>query len=201
MFYLSGLMPTYRHKETGERFFFIHIPRTAGRFLQENIKQNGFESEQNIWGTIDGVEITHLHREMYEEHLEVKGIPHISVVRDPLERYISLKSYTNTVYPKGWFRPSVEYVTENIHIWYFEDGFGDDFSSWISSILKIKFIVTELKSNYTYNQLGQKLILEYMDSNYQKNEKTFEDVEYVKDFYKLDYLRWSRYKPLTPTAE
>jgi len=201
MFYLSGLMPTYRHKETGERFFFIHIPRTAGRFLQENIKQNGFESEQNIWGTIDGVEITHLHREMYEEHLEVKGIPHISVVRDPLERYISLKSYTNTVYPKGWFRPSVEYVTENTHIWYFEDGFGDDFSSWISSILKIKFIVTELKSNYTYNQLGQKLILEYMDSNYQKNEKTFEDVEYVKDFYKLDYLRWSRYKPLTPTAE
>lgn len=194
-------MPTYRHKETGERFFFIHIPRTAGRFLQENIKQNGFESEQNIWGTIDGVEITHLHREMYEEHLEVKGIPHISVVRDPLERYISLKSYTNTVYPKGWFRPSVEYVTENTHIWYFEDGFGDDFSSWISSILKIKFIVTELKSNYTYNQLGQKLILEYMDSNYQKNEKTFEDVEYVKDFYKLDYLRWSRYKPLTPTAE
>jgi len=201
MFYLSGLMPTYRHKETGERFFFIHIPRTAGRFLQENIKQNGFESEQNIWGTIDGVEITHLHREMYEEHLEVKGIPHISVVRDPLERYISLKSYTNTVYPKGWFRPSVEYVTENTYIWYFEDGFGDDFSSWISSILKIKFIVTELKSNYTYNQLGQKLILEYMDSNYQKNEKTFEDVEYVKDFYKLDYLRWSRYKPLTPTAE
>tara|TARA_B100000900_G_scaffold374667_1_gene356114 strand:- start:60 stop:665 length:606 start_codon:yes stop_codon:yes gene_type:complete len=201
MFYLSGLMPTYRHKETGERFFFIHIPRTAGRFLQENIKQNGFESEQNIWGTIDGVEITHLHREMYEEHLEVKGIPHISVVRDPLERYISLKSYTNTVYPKGWFRPSVEYVTENTHIWYFEDGLGDDFSSWISSILKIKFIVTELKSNYTYNQLGQKLILEYMDSNYQKNEKTFEDVEYVKDFYKLDYLRWSRYKPLTPTAE
>ena len=194
-------MPTYRHKETGERFFFIHIPRTAGRFLQENIRQNGFESEQNIWGTIDGVEITHLHREMYEEHLEVKGIPHISVVRDPLERYISLKSYTNTVYPKGWFRPSVEYVTENTHIWYFEDGLGDDFSSWISSILKIKFIVTELKSNYTYNQLGQKLILEYMDSNYQKNEKTFEDVEYVKDFYKLDYLRWSRYKPLTPTAE
>ena len=194
-------MPTYRHKETGERFFFIHIPRTAGRFIQENIKQNGFESEQDIWDTIDDVEITHLHREMYEEHLEVKGIPHISVVRDPLERYISLKSYTNTVYPKGWFRPSVEYVTENTHIWYFEDGFGDDFSSWISSILKIKFIVTELKSNYTSNQLGQKLILEYMDSNYQKNEKTFEDVKYVKDFYKLDYLRWSRYKPLTPTAE
>lgn len=199
MFYPSGLMPTYRHKETGQRFFFIHIPRSAGRFLQENIKQNGFEPEQDIWSKIDGIEISHLHRELYEKHLKVKDIPHISVARDPLERYISLKSYT--VYPKGWFRPSVDYITENTHIWHFEDGFGDDFSDWLSSILKMKFIVRELKKNYTYNQLGQKLILEYMDSNYQKKEKTFEDVEYVKDFYKLDYLRWPRYKLLTPPTD
>ena len=74
-------------------------------------------------------------------------------------------------------------------------------NDWLSSILKMKFIVRELKKNYTYNQLGQKLILEYMDSNYQKKEKTFEDVEYVKDFYKLDYLRWPRYKLLTPPTD
>ena len=42
-------MPSYRHKETGKRFLFIHIPRTAGRFLQENFKLNGFEPEQLIW--------------------------------------------------------------------------------------------------------------------------------------------------------
>ena len=42
MFYLFGSMPAYHHKEIGKRFFFIHVPRTAGRFLQENIKQNGF---------------------------------------------------------------------------------------------------------------------------------------------------------------
>ena len=33
-------MPTYQHRETRKRFLFIHVPRTAGRFLQENIKQN-----------------------------------------------------------------------------------------------------------------------------------------------------------------
>ena len=72
-------MPIYQHKETRKRFFFIHVPRTAGRFLQENIKQNGFEPEQKIWKTIDGVEITHLYRELYEKHLDVEDIPHISV--------------------------------------------------------------------------------------------------------------------------
>ena len=41
--------------------------------------------------------------------------------------------------------------------------------------------------------IGQKLILDYMDSDYQKHEKTVEDEEYVRNFYKLDYLRWSRY--------
>ena len=48
-------MCTFRHIPTDKRFFFIHIPRTACRFLQENIKQNGFEPEQKIWKTIDGV--------------------------------------------------------------------------------------------------------------------------------------------------
>ena len=190
-FYRFGLMPTYRHKETGKRFFFIHIPRTAGRFLQENIKQNGFEPEQKIWKTIDGVEITHLHRELYEKDLDVGGIPHISIVRDPLERYLSLYSYP--YHPKGWFRPQVDYITDNTHIWYFENGFDNDFSNWLSSILKMEFNVKELNSNYIHNELGQRLILEYMDPDYKKNEKSVEDEEYVRNFYKLDYLRWSRY--------
>ena len=61
-------MPTYQHKETRKRFFFIHVPRTAGRFLQENIKQNGFEPEQKIWKTIDGVEII---QKNFQQYLKV----------------------------------------------------------------------------------------------------------------------------------
>ena len=36
-------MPTYRHKENGKRFLFIHIPKTAGRFIQENIILNEYK--------------------------------------------------------------------------------------------------------------------------------------------------------------
>ena len=155
-------MPIYQHKETRKRFFFIHVPRTAGRFLQENIKQNGFEPEQSIWKAIDGVETAHLHRELYEKNLDVENIPHISIVRDPLERYISLKSYI--CHPKGWFRPQVDYVSDKTHVWYFEDGFNDNFSNWLSSILKMKINIKKLSSNHIYNELGQKLTLDYMDS-------------------------------------
>ena len=78
-------MPTYRHKDTGKRFFFIHIPKTAGRFLQENFKLNGFEPEQLIWKHVDGIEIAHFHRELYQKHLNIKDIKHVTIVRDPLQ--------------------------------------------------------------------------------------------------------------------
>ena len=104
---------------------------------------------------------------------------------------MSLKSYN--CYPKGWFRPQVDYITDKTHIWHFEDEFSDDFSDWLGSILKMKFNVRKLNSNYIYNELGQRLTLDYMDSDYQKHEKTVEDEKYVRNFYKLDYLRWSRY--------
>ena len=57
----------------------------------------------------------------------------------------------------------------------------------------MKFNVKKLSSNHIYNELGQKLTLDYMDSDYKKHEKTVEDEKYVRNFYKLDYLRWLRY--------
>ena len=181
-------MPTYHHKETGKRFLFIHIPRTGGRFLQENFKLNGFESEQKIWKSIDGIEITHLSRELYEKHLNVKGIPHIAIIRDPLERYLSLSSYS--FHPKDWFMRQVDYLTKDTFLWKFEDGFGNDFSDWIGKILDMDFVIREFDKNYIYNEIGQKLTLEYMEPNYKKISNTVEISNYVKSYYSEDYDLW-----------
>ena len=82
-------MPTYRHS-SGKRFLFVHIPRTAGRFLEENFKENGFDLEQDdIWKSVDGIELAHFHRELYENHLEVENIPHFVVIRNPIDRFFS----------------------------------------------------------------------------------------------------------------
>ena len=183
-------MPSYRHKETGKRFLFIHIPRTAGRFLQENFKINGFEPEQLIWKDVDGVEVSHFHRELYQKHLNIKDIKHIAIVRDPLQRYLSLKTYNYYPNSESWLRPQVDYVTEETNIWKFEHGFDEKFSTWLSEVLETHIKIQELDSDHTYNEKGQKLFLEYKDSNYKKIESTDEIVNHVKSFYQEDYKLW-----------
>ena len=178
-------MPTYRHKETGKRFLFIHIPKTAGRFIQENIMLNGFEPEQDIWKEIEDTEITHFTRELYEKHLDVKNIPHIAVIRDPLERYLSLSSHP--FYSKGWYKKQLDYISEETCLWNFEDGFGENFGDWMGQVLDMDFVVKELDKNYIYNEVGQKLILEYMEPNYKKISSTSEIRNYVKYYYTEDY--------------
>ena len=182
-------MPTYKHKDTGKRFFFIHIPKTAGRFLQQNFINNNFEPEQNIWDWIDGIETAHFHRELYQKHLNIKDIKHVTIVRDPLQRYLSLKTHN---YPENenWLRPQVDYVTEETNIWKFEDGFDEKFSTWLSEVLETHSKIKELDSDYTYNEKGQKLFLEYKDPNYKKIESTDEIVSHVKSFYQEDYKVW-----------
>ena len=181
-------MPTYRHKDTGKRFFFIHIPKTAGRFLQENFRLNGFEPEQLIWKEVDDIEISHFYRELYQKHLNIKNIQHIGIIRDPLERYLSLLTHN---YPDNqWLRPQVDYVTEETNLWKFEDGFGDDFSEWLSDILQITIVIREIESDHLYNELGQRLFLEYRHPEYSKVKKTNEIENYVKSFYKKDYQLW-----------
>ena len=129
-------MPTYRHKDTGKRFLFVHIPRTAGRFFENNLEQNGFESEQEeIWESVEGIELAHFHKELYEKHLDVKGIPHIGVIRNPIDRFLSCSIFLKRMYgediqesmedsmmfhsmlehfpfpeAKNWFRPHVDFL-------------------------------------------------------------------------------------------
>ena len=71
-------MATYKHT-TGKRFHFIHIPRTGGRFIHENLLSNGFEREHNTAGTIEGSDIIHLHRELYEKYLNAVSYTHLTL--------------------------------------------------------------------------------------------------------------------------
>ena len=41
-------MPIFHNTKTNRKFFFIHIPRTAGRFLIENFWLNDFEIEHHL---------------------------------------------------------------------------------------------------------------------------------------------------------
>ena len=194
-------MPTYKHKETGKRFLYVHIPRTAGRFLEENILNNDFECEQSkIWTSECGIEIAHFHRDFYKKYLNCRSIPHITVVRDPVDRFFSASIFLTRMYGDGiedlledentfysmlqnfplpeavnWFRPQVDFIGELTHIWWYENKLEDDFSDWMSDILEMDFKVNDLE----YPKLTT--------NEDRKVERRPRIVQNVKNLYRKDY--------------
>ena len=195
-------MPTYKHLPTGKRFLFIHIPRTAGRFLEENFKYNGFQDEYEIWNSIDGIEVAHFHRELYEKYLDVKRIPHITIVRNPIDRFFSASIFLKRIYGEcqeemedvmmfysmldnfplsqgiNWFRSQLDFISEETNVWKFEDGFGIDFNNWMSQILGVEFQVKDVP----YKELTTN------ESN--KLERSAKLLHNVRNLYRKDFSRF-----------
>ena len=192
-------MPVYINKKTKDRFLFVHIPRTAGRFFQSNLKENNFRLEHNANGSIDGIEVLHFHRELYEKYLNVSEIPHISIIRNPIDRFFGASSFIKRMYGEdvqslmedeiyffsmlenfpltesvNWYRPQVDFISEKTHLWKYEDGFGKDFEEWVSNILGIPFKVY----NVPYKKLS------YDESN--KLERTDRLIDNVRKLCRKD---------------
>ena len=196
-------MGTYRHRETGKRFLFVHIPRTGGRFIEVNLEKNGWEMEPiDYFGIphyqhsfIDDCEIAHFHRELYEKHCDIEGIPQVAVIRNPINRFISASTYLFTYYGKdiqekmedyeefvsiienfhnnldvetlSWWRPQLEFLNDDTHLWKFEDGLGDSFGKWMSEKLEVSFEI-DLSVSYSSNK--------YEDLKLDKSDKLVQNI-------------------------
>jgi hypothetical protein len=184
-------MSTFKHLETGKRFLFAHIPRTGGRFVEENLKAQGWVwddsdvvNRQYQYESVDGVEIAHFHREYYEKYLNVKDIPHVCIIRNPIDRFISASIYIKLVYGDdiqelmedpmyfhsmlenypctesvNWYRSQLDFLSDKTHVWRFEDGLGENFSSWLSDIvgvdIKMDQSIKYSKQDYETNKLDK----------------------------------------------
>ena len=160
-------MPVYRQDE--KRFHFIHIPRTAGRFVESVIEDNNFKLENDLSNEIEGIERLHLHRDLYEKYLDIKGITNIAIIRNPIDRFFSCSIFLKRMYGNdiqeamedpimfsmmlknfpltqavNWFRPLSDFITEDTYIWKFENGFKDEFEEWISDVLNFPFTVRDV---------------------------------------------------------
>ena len=166
-------MPTFTHKPTGKRVFFAHIPRTAGRYVEANLlwknecdwDEINLDTGNGVMTMMHGAEIAHWHREIYEEHLDVKDIPNFSIIRNPFDKFISGSVYLKRLYGNdcqelfedenlffsmlaniptldpnfsaNWFKSQVDFMTDRTHIWKYEDGMGENFVSWLSGIMGV----------------------------------------------------------------
>ena len=196
-------MPTYRQTVVTfprKRFLFVHIPRTAGRFLEENFVENGFESEQILWKSVEGIEVAHFHNELYLKYFDDLGsIPHFTIVRNPIDRFMSCSIFLTRMYGEdiqeamedpvmfhsmlenfpltqavNWFRPQMDFITDDTNIWKFEDGFGSDFDEWLSEVLGVEYKT----KNVTYDKLDT--------DETKKLEKSAKLVNNITSLYRQD---------------
>ena len=99
-------MPTFTHTPTGNKVFFAHIPRTAGRYVEANLlwkndcdwDEINLDTGLGVMTMMHGAEIAHWHREIYEEYLDVKDIPNFSIIRNPFDKFISGSVYLKRLY-------------------------------------------------------------------------------------------------------
>lgn len=85
-------------KQDKNSCYFIHIPRTAGRYvtaLFETTKNKKVSCFHHRLGEerYQGVDSIHLHYPLYLNHLNVENIPHITVVRNPISKFESCVRY------------------------------------------------------------------------------------------------------------
>jgi len=112
-------MPIFHHTKTHHRFFFIHVPRTAGRFLHKNFIENGYGIEHHLTKEmieekdlpnylfrtpVEGVEISHSHHSLYSKWKNIKGLSSIAVVRNPIDKFFSTS---------GLISPNIQSSLEN----------------------------------------------------------------------------------------
>ena len=111
---------------------------------------------------VNDIEISHYHREHYQKYLNIdEDTPQFSIVRNPISRFMSaswyFKRYGEFIQrdledpqmfhslfygipfeiTRHWYRPQVDFLTDQTHIWKFESGIGEEFISWLSNIVGV----------------------------------------------------------------
>lgn len=198
-------MPLFKKRD--KEVFFIHIPRSSGRYIISLFEKNGYEIFfWNYDEKIEGIEIPHLHYPHYNTYLNVEDKNHFTIVRNPygkfcsamnvihhihkipIEEYYKLRdseyltsvlnnSRYNISYHNNWYRPQHEFVSEKTHVWKYEDGVESNFIEWLNDIFDL-----DLKNSddieYEFED-GEKL--EYIIGDDKEIEFN------IREYYSKDY--------------
>jgi len=125
-------MPIFTKEDS--KLYFIHIPRTAGRFVGSIFLANNYgakyhTSNPNFY--IAGIEPMHLHYPLYNRYLKVDEIEHFTIIRNPVDKIWSAlnliykihnpENFIENLENKKWFQDFIEY--QRSHGSYFNNWF------------------------------------------------------------------------------
>ena len=144
-----------------ENIFFIHVPRTGGRFFKELLLVNGFRQKGGSGeeDTIDGIPIMHVHLDYLKKNKD----------------YVENKTVFLT-----WTRPQVEFVSEDTVIWKYEKGLKNNLCKFIKDEFNIDINYSKVTYDKAPEDFTDKIVLT-------ENHIEFVNKYYKKDFLKFNY--------------
>jgi len=183
-----------------KNIYFVHIPRTGGRFIRETLKINNHDVQNTEFGVLyREKETPHLTYPEYHQYLNYLPIKKFCVVRDPVDRFISMvtctwffneqkiehmfqsQNYFNETlnnfcinHMSNFFVPQINFVDYETNIWRFEDSLGENFIKWLFENFNLKIDTLPKKLNYK-------------NPNQNKINLNNRKIEYIKNYYYKDY--------------
>jgi hypothetical protein len=154
-------------KKENKKIYFIHIPRTGGRFVDNLFQTNGYEKRNNNIVRFKDLQWMHLHYKYLKDFTFFKNNFKFTVVRDPFARFMSaakiemhvgyeyhgfnLKTVDDVLdyihlqkfgpsWHNNWFRPQVDFIGDDVKVWKYEYGFKEDFLKFIKDNFDIDLI-------------------------------------------------------------
>lgn len=183
-----------------DRVHFVHIPRTGGRFLRDSLALNNYTlSHIDFKIFFKEKEVPHLTYPEHEQYTYHRYSEKFCIVRDPLDRFISMisdtwmldekkidkmfkdQTYFNEVLDQvslqnesNWFVPQINFINHKTKIWRFEDKLNKKFIDWLADNFNIKITIKANK-------------LQWANCNTNKITLNNKQIGYIKDYYYKDY--------------
>jgi hypothetical protein len=193
-------------KKNTKPLYFVHIPRTGGRYLKELFINNKYIISHDFFSDyFYGKEVPHLQYPFYGKFTNYGKINQFTIVRDPIDRFVSMfcanliihnitlnkKILTNKSllfkfledninkinFKSNWFLPQHHFINCNCKIWKLEEGLDNKFYEWMKFNFKIILKIKNINKN---------MYLQKYDF-YKKIKLNKKTKEFIKEFYKYDY--------------
>jgi hypothetical protein len=146
--------------------YFVHIPRTGGKYINILFKINNHQVRLNDFKQWKNKEIPHLTFPDYEIFLNFLECKKFSIIRNPIDRFVSainsdIKLNENTINKmlsnqetfnmylnnlifnddSNWYTPQVNFLNYNTQIYRYEDGLNINFVKWVNDNLNLKLTI------------------------------------------------------------
>jgi len=202
-----------------DRVYFVHIPRTGGRYLRELLSKN-YNTKYKHTDTITNKKHlmhAHWHYPLYLKRQKEmkKDSRFFAVIRDPFEKIMSqlkieirrendlLNKLNNKDYffdyvedhrniysfSNNWYRPQIDFISQDTFLWHFSLGFENQFFSWLEKNFKLKIKNKEKIEYKKYSELDDPLTISSDLTAIKKNTYLYYEKDYLLSKSVLDKLK------------